>query len=296
MSDAKDFSFKGVMTALVSPFQKGALDVASFKKVLRHQIDHGIQGFVVNGTTGESPTLRLEEVKDLLKLAQSEVSGQVPVLLGTGSNSTHKTLEMTRLAADLKADGALVVTPYYNKPPQRGLREHYLTLAKAVEIPIILYNVPGRTAVSMTPETVHELSRHRNIRGIKEASGNLNLLQELKSNSEEDFVFLSGDDESSVDFCLQGGDGVISVLSHVIPKEFVSLIDRAREGDASAASEFEKYKKLCQWLFVESNPIPVKMALYKMGLIASPEMRLPLVSLDVDKITDLQQVLDEVFQ
>ncbi len=294
MSVKKPFDFTGVITALVSPFIKGALDLTSFRRVIRHQLDQGVQGFVVNGTTGESPTLKAEEVKELLKAAQSEVGGQVPIIMGTGSNSTSKTLELTRLAADLNADAALVVTPYYNKPPQRGLIEHFSTVAEAVKIPMILYNVPARTGVQIEPETVSELSRHKNIVGIKEATGDLGLMKKMKELCPPEFVFLSGDDETCVEFCLQGGQGVISVLSHVIPKELVQLVEGARSGDKMAVKSFKRYLNLTQALFTEANPIPVKMALFQMGQLQSPELRLPLVTLAADKIESLEVLIKEV--
>ncbi len=294
MSVKKPFDLTGVITALVSPFIKGALDLTSFRRVIRHQLDQGVQGFVVNGTTGESPTLKAEEVKELLKAAQSEVGGQVPIIMGTGSNSTSKTLELTRLAADLNADAALVVTPYYNKPPQRGLIEHFSTVAEAVKIPMILYNVPARTGVQIEPETVSELSRHKNIVGIKEATGDLVLMKKMKELCPPEFVFLSGDDETCVEFCLQGGQGVISVLSHVIPKELVQLVEGARSGDKMAVKSFKRYLNLTQALFTEANPIPVKMALFQMGQLQSPELRLPLVTLAADKIESLEVLIKEV--
>ena len=287
----KKFDFRGVITAIVTPFKKGEVDFVSFKNVLHHQLQNGVQGFVVGGTTGESPTLTLNELKELFLLAKSEVAGQVPVIVGTGNNSTAASVELTRQAASWGADGGLVVVPYYNKPPQRGLVEHFKTIGRASALPILLYNVPGRTITSLSLESVAELSKETGIVGIKEASGEVAFGEQIISVTPQNFVMLSGDDGTCVQLNLNGGDGVISVVSHVIPRELRALMDRATDGDDKVIQEYKRYSRLIDLLFKEANPIPVKMALYKMGLIASPELRLPLVEASDELTSALQEEL-----
>lgn len=273
--------FTGIITALITPFKDGKVDTKSLKKLVGLQLEDGVQGFVVNGTTGESPTLTEKEVKSIFELVRGEVAGQVPIIVGTGSNNTAKTAEFTKEVSKWKADAVLVVAPYYNKPPQRGMIAHYNEVAKASNIPVILYNVPSRTVATLEAETVGELSKNDNIIGIKEATGNMDLLKQIQAKSRKNFILLSGDDGTFVDFCVKGGHGVISVSSHLIAKEMREFMDRAVTRDSKADSEFKsKYKEFMRLLYIEANPIPVKWALYAAGVIASPEMRLPLVTLD----------------
>lgn len=280
MTTTQTTRFTGVITALVTPFKNGRVDFTSLRRLVQHQIENGVSGFVVNGTTGESPNLTDSEVEKLFRFVKKLAKGRVDVILGTGSNSTSAAILKTKKAAVWKADAALVVTPYYNKPPQRGLVAHFQAVAKASpKTKIILYNVPGRTVVSLTAETIVELSKIKNIVGVKEASGQVGLVPALRAQTKEGFLLTSGDDASCIDFVLAGGDGVISVVSHVIPAAMSALIDRARKGDESARDEFAKYRNLIDLMGVEANPIPVKMALYLQGLIDSPELRLPLVPL-----------------
>lgn len=267
----------GTFTAVVTPFREGKIDPSSFEKLLAQQMAGGVTGFVINGTTGESPTLHPREVSELYSLARAACGSKAQIILGTGTNSTEGTIENTRLAESLGADGALVVVPYYNKPPQRGLVAHFKAVAQNTSLPILLYNVPGRTITSLAPESVAELSLVPQIVGIKEASGDINLMKKMKSLSQEDFTFLSGDDGTYVDFLKAGGDGVISVASHLIPQQMVRWLEGAKRGDfAQADAEIQKYLHLINLLFAEANPIPVKMAVHKMGLISSAEVRLPL--------------------
>lgn len=292
-NDRSDYrgDFSGVLTALVTPFKRGKVDFQSLKNILKHQLDGGAQGFVVNGTTGESPTLERQEVEKIFKFVRKQSDNAVPLLLGTGTNATRSAIEQTRFAKKLKADGALVVVPYYNKPPQRGLLAHYTEISKSVKIPIILYNVPGRTVINLSIETVVALAKLKNIVGIKEASGQIAAVQQLLPQVPAQFLLSSGDDASCMNFMLSGGQGVISVISHVIPRELRQLSDRARSGDKQAAEVYKKYDRLNQLLGLEANPIPVKMALYLMGLIASPELRLPLVQLEEDNKKKLEAEL-----
>ncbi|NJM10335.1 MAG: 4-hydroxy-tetrahydrodipicolinate synthase [Bdellovibrionaceae bacterium] len=272
---------QGLITALVTPFQDGEIDFASLKRLVKMQLDQGVQGFVVNGTTAESPTLSDAEVKKLFAFIKSEVSGQVPLIVGTGSNSTAKTAEFSREVSGWGPQAILVVVPYYNRPPQRGLTAHFREVAKASSVPVVLYNVPSRTVAGLEAATIAGLSQDENIVGIKEATGNMELLESIRAASAKDFVLLSGDDGSCIDFCARGGHGVISVSSHLIAEDMLHFLGRAYDGDKSSNPEYRtKYADLMKWLYIEANPIPVKMALHWMGILASPELRLPLVSLD----------------
>lgn len=284
----------GVITALVTPFKKGEVDYYSLIRLVRDQLDKGVSGFVINGTTGESPTLLWREVQEIFKTVKKTSDGVAKLIVGTGSNSTQATIEKTKLIEKWGADAALVVVPYYNKPPQRGLVAHYKALAKASKTPIILYNVPGRTVISMAPETVVELSKVKKIIGIKEASGNLENLEKIKNGVGSDFLLSSGDDATCIDFMLNGGHGVISVISHLIPEELSKLAAAACSGDKGAASEYGKFKELNALMGIEANPIPVKMGLYLQGIIKSPELRLPLVTLADEHKKRLQAVMDDL--
>lgn len=275
--------FKGTWTALVTPFRNGDIDWSSLKKLVHNQLDAGIEGFVISGTTGESPTLTKEEKKNIFLFIKNEVSAHVPLMLGTGTNSTAETIEATREAESLGADAALVVVPYYNKPPQRGLFEHYKQVAQNTSLPIMLYNVPGRTVASLELETIKQLSEIKNIIGIKEATGNIEFGSKILSSCHKDFIVLSGDDGTTVELCYEGGHGVISVLSHIIPKEFKDLVDRAISKDKASIDDFKKYVELTKHLFSEANPIPVKAALQSMNIIENDELRLPLCKMDSDK-------------
>lgn len=284
----------GVITALVTPFHRGEVDYRSFKRLLSSQLNDGVNGLVINGTTGESPTLQFEEVQKLFEITKIEVAGQIPVLLGTGLNCTRRTIEMTHVAAKWGADAALVVTPYYNKPPQRGLVAHFKAVADACKIPLVLYNVPSRTITPIAVETVLELAKHPRIVGLKEASGDLKILEQLLPYVPQDFALLSGDDSTCVEFCRRGGHGVISVVSHLIPRELKELLQQARNKNISAEQEFKKYTELLRVMYIEANPIATKAAVYLRGLIDSPEMRLPLVPLAEEYLVPLRDELQKL--
>ncbi len=268
--------FEGVWTALATPFLKGEIDFESLKKLLRFQIENGVEGFVVSGTTGESPTLTKDEKKKLLQFVMAEAAGQVPVMFGSGSNSTAETIELSKNAVAWGAKSLLVVVPYYNKPPQRGLVAHFKNIAASVEVPVMLYNVPGRTVAALDVDSIVELAQVENIIGIKEATGDLAFGEKVRAACGKEFSILSGDDATCVDLAYRGSQGVISVLSHVIPRKLVDFISQARNQNKSAPEEFKKYLRLTNLLFKEANPIPVKAALRQMGIIASDELRLPL--------------------
>ena len=272
-------NLKGIFTALVTPFDKGRLDEGSLVRLLEHQLEYGVQGFVVSGTTGESPTLSTEEKLELFSMVKKQVAGRVPLVMGTGTNSTEETIRLTEKAAQSGADAALVVVPYYNKPPQRGLIEHYQKIANASSIPILLYNVPSRTVAGLTLDSIEQLSKHPRIIGIKEATGDMEFARQIREKTQKEFLLTSGDDETWLRLLALGGGGVISVLSHVIPGPMRILAQQIQTGDLNAHEQFEDYKELVKLLFIEANPIPVKYALYLMGLLSSPELRLPLVTL-----------------
>lgn len=281
MQQQRRTDFNGAISALVTPFINGEVDYASLEKLVAYQLENGIKGFVVNGTTAESPTLTQAEVNKIFSLVRAQAGVNFPLILGTGSNSTAKTIEATKKASELGANAALVVVPYYNKPPQRGLVEHFKAVAKNSEVPVILYNVPGRTITGMTVDTVAELAETRNILGIKEATGDIKFDQELISRVPKSFLMLSGDDPTYIEFLKLGGKGIISVMSNLITKECTRWTDLMMTGKVSEAeADFKKYLKLIGLMYCEANPIPLKWMLYKKGIIKSPEMRLPLVALD----------------
>ncbi len=274
-------TFKGVISALPTPFYESKVDIVSLEKLVRHQLQNGINGFVINGTTAESPTLLWSEVENIFSTVKETTEGKVPLIVGTGSNSTAKTIEITKKAADMGADAALVVVPYYNKPPQRGLEKHFLSVSESSPIPVILYNVPGRTITSLSLETLTTLSAHKNIIGVKEASGDISVDEKLKALVHPDFVMLSGDDPTYLPFLKLGGHGIISVMSNVITAACVKWARLATEKKwEEAFSDFNKYNELIQLMYVEANPIPLKWMLYKMNIFRSAEARLPLVELD----------------
>jgi 4-hydroxy-tetrahydrodipicolinate synthase len=283
-------NFKTTITALITPFSGGAVDYQSLEKLIDYQVKSGVEGFVINGTTAESPTLTENEVEEIFKAARSVVGPQFPLIVGTGSNSTAKSEEYSEKAEALGADAVLVVVPYYNKPPQRGLVKHFTEVAKSVSIPVILYNVPGRTITALSVESICELSLVQNIVGIKEASGNIEFAAEIKQKTNSEFILLSGDDGTYVDFLRAGGHGVISVATHVIPKEMIKWKRQVASGQhEDVQASLQKHRALINHLFVEANPIPVKMALYYMGIIKSPELRLPLVSMSEDLAQKMKQ-------
>ena len=276
---------KGSITALVTPMnEKGDLDYDSLEKLINYQINSGISGLVAVGTTGESATI---DFKDHIKLIEFFVKvnkGRVHIIAGTGANSTEEALHLTKEAKSAGADAALLVSPYYNKPPQEGIYYHHMKIADEVDIPQILYNVPSRTASFIEPETVLRLSSHKNIIGIKDATGDMkNHSEVLKLCKEEiennNFLLYSGDDFSSLEFLKNGGHGTISVTSNIVP-DIVSEICKLVDTNYSKAKELDdSLKVLNKNLFCESNPIPVKWALYKMGLI-NMGIRLPLIELN----------------
>ncbi len=268
----------GSMVAVVTPMDAdGAVNYREFASVIDFHVTGGTEALVVAGTTGESATLDHDEHIELLERACELAAGRIPIIAGTGSNSTAQTLNLSRAVDRLPIAAFLVVTPYYNKPPQEGMRRHFSAVADAVHHPVILYNVPGRTGVDLKPETVVKLAAHPNIHGIKEATGELERVRVLRETCGAEFVLLSGDDATAREFMLQGGDGVISVTGNVAPAGMRRLCDAARGRPARRSGEDRRrFAGAAQELFCESNPIPVKWAVQQMGLIG-PGIRLPLM-------------------
>ena len=271
--------FSGVGTALVTPFRKdGLVDEAAVRRLVRRQIDAGVHFLSPCGTTGEAPTLSQAEKLRVIELVVEEAAGRVPILAGAGGYDTRATIALAREIEKIGADGILSVTPYYNKPTPEGLFQHYKAIAESTPLPIVLYNVPGRTGVNMDVATVLRLSGISNIVGVKEASGNVVQMCEIYATVPDDFILLSGDDPLTVAVMAIGGRGVISVASNVAPAEMAQIVELAEKGDYAAARRLHTWLlPLCQVNFVESNPIPVKAALAAMGLIEEV-YRLPLVA------------------
>ena len=285
--------FIGVGTALITPFSGGEIDYVTLERLINWQIEESIDAIIISGTTGESPTLSREEKKSLLDFALKTVKGRVPVIAGTGTNSTSDSILLSKDAEALGADGLLVVTPYYNKPSQRGLYAHYEAIAEAVSLPVILYNVPGRTSVDLLPETVIALSKIPNILGLKEASGKPQRVEMLKGNVPEGFRIYTGNDPEIAEFMERGAHGVISVLSNVMPRLTHTLVSGSLEGKKEEARTLQKKaERLIEALFMETNPVPVKEALAFMGF-GNPEFRLPLVGLETHHREELYEVLKQ---
>ncbi|TAN47616.1 MAG: 4-hydroxy-tetrahydrodipicolinate synthase [Methylococcaceae bacterium] len=268
---------RGSIVALVTPMEEnGAVDAASLRRLVDFHIEQGSDAIVAVGTTGESATLDEDEHCEVIRLVVEQASGRIPVIAGTGANSTSEAIALTRRAKAAGADACLLVTPYYNKPTQEGLYRHYKAVAEAVEIPQVLYNVPGRTGCDMQTETVVRLHGVPNIVGIKEATGDLARARQIRAQCGSGFALYSGDDATACEFCLQGGDGVITVTGNVAPRLMHEMIMAALAGDAAKAQALDAgLQALHRDLFIESNPIPVKWAVQQMGLIKTG-IRLPL--------------------
>lgn len=274
----------GCFTAIVTPFRSGKVDVPALKRIVRFQLAGGVSGLVPCGSTGEAATLSPEEYALVIKTVVAEVKGRVPVMPGVGTNSTARSVEMVKKVTALGADALLAIVPYYNKPTQEGMTAHFSALAKATKLPIVLYNIPGRTGVNMLPSTVLGLrSRFRNIAGIKEASGSLDQVSEILSGADADFSVMSGDDSLTLPMMSVGARGVISVVSNIAPAAASLVCELFRSGDvAGAAAAHRRLFPLVKALFCETNPIPVKYAASLLGL-CRPEPRLPLLPLSVGR-------------
>ena len=275
--------FKGVITALITPLRDGNVDEAAFERLLERQIAAGVHGVVPMGTTGESATLHLDEHKRVVEQCVAIAAGRIRVIAGAGAPATDKAIELTRFVKTVGADGALVVTPYYNRPSQAGMQAHFEAVADAVQLPILLYNVPGRTGVDLSNETVAALAAHSNIVGIKDASADVARASWMRANIHGAFDLISGDDSSYLGYAAHGGVGVISVTSNVAPEAMVALHDAIQAGDFAAARSWqERLIGLHKALFLDNSPSPAKYALARMGL-CTEEVRLPL-SLTADAV------------
>ncbi|MBI4682002.1 MAG: 4-hydroxy-tetrahydrodipicolinate synthase [Nitrospirae bacterium] len=283
--------FKGSIVAIVTPFKNYKLDEKAFSDLIEWHIAEGTNAIVPCGTTGESATLDYEEHYRVIEVAIRVVNGRVPVIAGTGANSTDETIMMTRKAKEMGADGALLVAPYYNKPTQEGLYRHYKAVAEAIDIPQILYNVPGRTAVNILPETVARLAEINNIVAIKEATGNMAQASEILRLCGDKITVLSGDDFTTFSLMLLGGKGTISVSANVAPKDVSGMCKALLEGNINEARRLHfKLEPLNKGMFIETNPIPVKTALSLMGKIQD-EMRLPLCEMSSGNKEKLRNIL-----
>lgn len=272
--------FKGAFTALVTPFRNGQFDEETYRQFIEWQIEQGIHGVVPCGTTGESATLDHLEQKRIIGVCVDQVKGRVPVLAGAGSNNTREAIELTRFAKEAKADGALLITPYYNKPTQEGLIAHFKAIAAEVPMPFILYNVPGRTSVNLLPKTLARIKREvPEVLGVKEATGDLKQVSEVLEYCGPDFQVLSGDDFTVLPLLAVGGSGVISVVSNIAPSMMAGLCEAYENLERSRALELHyALSPLSRACFIETNPVPVKTALHLMGKMPF-EVRLPLVPL-----------------
>lgn len=284
--------FQGSMVALVTPFKEGKVDEGKLGELVDFHIKNGTDVIVPCGTTGESATLSLEEHEKVIEIVINKAKGKIPVIAGSGSNNTVEALELTKHAKEAGADGALIITPYYNKPTQRGMYLHFERIAQEVDIPIILYNVPGRTSVNLLPETVAKLSQIENIVGIKEASGDLKQASDIVRLCGNKFDLISGDDFIVLPMLALGGKGVISVVANLVPAEMSALVNEFNKGDLEKAKEIHyKIFPLCKAMFIETNPIPVKTAMALQGLLDTPELRLPLSPMSEECVEELKKVL-----
>ncbi|HNR14904.1 MAG TPA: 4-hydroxy-tetrahydrodipicolinate synthase [Thermodesulfobacteriota bacterium] len=285
---------RGTITALVTPFDEtGAIDEAALRRLVSFQIEDGVNGLLPCGTTGESPTLSYEEHNRVINIVIDEARGRVPVIAGTGSNSTREAIELTEHALKAGADYSLQVAPYYNKPTQKGLYEHFLAIAEAVDIPLIIYNIPGRTGKNIETKTIVRLTEHKNIIGLKEASGDINQMMDVIQQCPPDFAVFSGDDNLTYPLITLGGAGVISVASNIIPRQVCELVNAGLEGQWTDARE-RHYDLLPVFkaFFLETNPIPVKTALAMKGMMKEV-FRSPMCSMEPDTRARLEAVLRE---
>jgi 4-hydroxy-tetrahydrodipicolinate synthase len=285
--------FGKVVTAMVTPFDsKGNIDFAKTTQLVNYLIDNGTDSLVVVGTTGESATLTTEEKVALFRHVVSVVNGRVPVIAGTGSNNTHASIDLTKKAEEAGVDAVLIVAPYYNKPNQEGLYQHYKAIAESTSLPVMVYNIPGRSVVNIAVDTIVRLSKIPNIVAVKDASGNLDAMTEIIANTDDDFMLYSGDDGLTLPVMAIGGHGVVSVASHIIGNEMQEMITAFENGDrAKAAKLHQKLLPIMKGLFIAPNPVPVKTALQMKGLDVG-SVRLPLVPLTEQERVQLSNLLN----
>lgn len=284
--------FRGSGVALVTPFTDNKVNYNKIEELIEWHIENSTDAIIICGTTGEASTMSNDEKKEAIRFTVEKVKGRIPVIAGTGGNNTADVIEISKYAESVKADGLLIVTPYYNKTTQKGLIQHFIAIADEVNIPIIMYNVPGRTGLNLLPKTVAELAKHPNIRGVKEASGDISQIAEIARLCPDDFYIYSGNDDQVVPILSLGGSGVISVIANILPKETHDMVHNFLEGKVEESRKLQLgMVNLIKSLFIETNPIPVKTAMNLIGMEAG-ELRLPLVDME-DKnreilINDLQ--------
>jgi len=284
--------FKGSLVAIVTPFKNNNIDEAKLKELIEFQIKNGTNGIVPCGTTGESPTLSVQEHERVIEITIQTVKGRVPVIAGTGANSTAEAVVLTKHAAKAGADASLQVSPYYNKPTQKGLYLHFKAIADSVNIPLILYNIQGRTAINIDPDTIGKLAKDcKNIVGVKEASGSLDQMARTKAVCPEDFLLISGDDSLTLPLLGIGGVGVISVVANIVPADVRAMIDAFKKGNVKEAQKMHyKLLPLVKAMFIETNPISVKTAMGLLKMI-EPGLRLPLCEMSDNNLEKLKKVL-----
>lgn len=289
---------EGLWTALITPFNENLeVDFDSLKKLVANQLEGGVSGILLNGTTGEAPTLTKEEQAKIMSFVKKEVKGKIPLMMGTGSYATKATIENTKIAKELGADVALVVAPFYNKPTQKGIIRHFEEIAKSVDLPICVYNIKGRTAVNIETETLKEIAKIDQVISVKESSGDINQISDVIyeiQNQRDDFTVLSGDDGITMQLMALGGKGVVSVASNVFPKKIGELLSFCDANDFKSARELNyKLKNFLEVLFIESNPAPIKYVLSKLD-IAKDKLRLPLLSLSEESRSEVDRVFDNL--
>lgn len=286
-------NFGKIITAMVTPFDtNGDIDFAATEKLIEHLIANGSDGLVVAGTTGESPTLTAAEKVELFRFTADKVGGRVPVIAGTGSNDTRSSIALTKQAEEAGVDGIMLVTPYYNKPAQDGLFQHFSAIAEATRLPVMLYNIPGRSAVNMAHETIIRLSKVSNIVSVKEASGNLDAASLIIEETADDFSVYSGDDGLTLPLMAIGAEGIVSVASHIIGNEMQAMVADFTAGNITeAAAQHRKLLPVMNALFAAPNPVPVKTALQLMG-IQTGTVRLPMIPLNPEETATLRQLLE----
>jgi len=290
-------ALQGTFTALITPFKEDeSIDWEALKKLIQFQIDGKVDGLVPCGTTGESPTLNHKEHREVIEFTTKEakkINPDIKIIAGTGSNSTSEAIALTEYAASVGADYALVVNPYYNKPTQAGLIQHFTAIADKSDIPLVLYNIPGRTAIKLSVETIQTLSKHKNIVAVKEATGDLNFMTQVILATDDDFTVLSGDDNLTLPLLSVGGRGTVSVIANIFPQETSDITRKFLANDYVGAKEsFLKLFPLCKAMFLETNPIPVKYAAYKRGLCADV-LRLPMTTLTDINRTILDKAISD---
>ena len=285
--------FEGVSAAVTTPFKDGKVDHDSLKQHLIFLKENNIQAFVINGTTGESSTLSTDEKRQTLEIAIEVANGEIPVIAGTGTNNTQESIEASQVAQELGVDGLLVITPYYNKTTQVGALEHFTAIADAVELPIILYDVPGRTGMSLEVETVAELSKHSNIVSLKDATGDLAHLTRMLNVVDDDFAFYGGNDDIALPFYATGGQGLISVVANAIPNEQQRLYELAKENPTAAVRLNNQLFSFTDEIGADLNPLSIKAIVSHLGF-GDYEVRLPLVSLDQDRVSELIEKYDSL--